>query len=967
MPTFADFREWALDSQANRVYAVSLTPILKRNREISREVRLCTEPMLGHHDTVFDGEHEFVPCVTAIPDIHHAAQGVFAGSSLVSFGAVKITMNPELPIDPATAWDAWEDGIIYDLGWVVRPSAPTGRYYECIVPGESGAVEPDWSFRLGEAVIDGECAWVCKQLTWDVLLDEWVFAGHPVVIKLGGPALAWEDWATVLTGYMGEPSYSDTECTIPVYSPAVKALQAEMPLRTYDPDQWPDRWEAEAFHDRGDIIAATSAGFAKIAVDPEEAIASGYFGWDKWQPEHAFDGDQTIYQIQHGDAENQWNRWMSPVRAGGPSGVDYLGVKKAAAVQVDRVRVFQMAECWMPSALLQYRDTDGEAWTTLCTLTFTVGGNAWEVADLPAGVTSSEHKQWILRANAPGSGTHWSTRTYYQWGLYELEFLTAGETKGYLYICTSTGNSQLSGTSEPGWPTTPGETETEYNGGLPTLTWRCLALPSDAESKPVPVCYGELKNITPVMLDSDAGGEDVTGRIFQFHDPLHGPPQSVDAVYVNGVQKTEDADLSGDDDYLVYLERGIIHFRSSCDMDGPVTMDVHGAEPAGAYPELPGDVAVRWLGDFAGMAEPVIPESYQDYEVGDYLWAPYAAGDPEYPMTGYYYRVIKAGNVGSLYGRPWDREEGAVVVPDYSTITLVCHRRMGGVDQDAIAALNQDLPFPVGVYLDKRGTVKQALDDLFKGLMAWWTVNREGDFTAARFQAPSASSALIPWYRKTLYKVGMIIRPHRNGFYYEVIEGGVSEYYQPAWPEADEAEITEGTTDQVTWRAMEIGGESCPDFGDRDILEFGVSPEERLVNKCTVYGDRNWTPGQGVDEGAVSVERRQWLSQQWRERVAEADPELIRVYPLATTMSHQTYLVKLEHLARMAEGYVQLFGVKREKVKITVAAHGLLVFIGDQVLITWGRYGYADGLYARVVAVRETHGAKPSVEIEAWR
>ena len=968
MPVYSEFSEWARASNTNRVYAVTLSPVLRRNASLSWDIYLCTEPMLGHGNTVFDGMHEYVPCVTGIPDIHHSAQVLFSGSNLVSFGAIKITMNPEVAIDPATEWDAWDDGVSYGLSDIVRPNSwpgPNGYHYECIAPGVSGDTEPNWPIQVGDTVSDGTCTWQCKKLTWDILLDEWVFAGHKVVVRLGGPELAWVDWATVLTGYMGEPTYTDTECTIPIFSPAAKALQAEMPLRTYDPDQWPDRWEAEAYHDRGDIIAATSAGFEKISVDPAEVIASSYScqntGWEKWRPENAFDGDTTIYQVAHGDAESQWNRWVSMNRAGGPSGVDYIGIKKAAAVQVDRVRIFQMAECWMPSVLLQCRDSSAESWTTLCEMTFTVAGNAWEVANLPEGVTSAEHKQWRLLANADGSGSHWSTRTWRQWGLYELEFLTAGETKGYLYICTDAQNDQCSGVEPPAtWPITPGEIVYEAHGGYTTLTWRCLKLPTDGESKPVPLCYGQVKNLTPVMLDSDSGGQTDTGLIFQFHDSKYGAAHSVDMVYLNGVEQTEGTH------YDIYAGKGIIHFKDGVDLNGPVTMDVQGAELAGTYSELPGDIIRQWLSDFSDIAEAEAVASYTQYKTGDVVYGVIDSSpfDP-IVLTTNYFRVLNSGETNNIALKNWQVEAGASVV--CGEVTFVCHRRMGGVDLEALEALNQDLPFPVGIYISQRMTVKRALDDLLAGLMAWWGITREGDFTAARFKAPDASSALIPWLPFSLYRKGQFIRPRLSAFHYECLEGGLSGHREPSWPEVDEAEISDGTADQVIWQAHAIEGEEKQVFSDADILAFQVAPEERLVNKCTVYGDRNWTPGQSMADDALSMDRQQWLRQQWRERIAEANPDLIRTYPLAATMSHQTFLVNLEDCASLAQGYIQLFGVKREKVRITLPAHGLLVSIGDQVLVMWNRYGYADGLFARVVAIRETHGPKPQVVLEAWR
>jgi hypothetical protein len=965
MPVYDTFRDWALASHANRVYAVIMQPVRKVHYGVSRQLYLCTEPQMGLGDTVFDDNHEFVSCITGIPDIYHSAQVIFSGDSLVSFGDIEVVINPEVAIDPATGWDVWAAEATYALGEIVRPATPNGCYYECITPGDSGEAEPDWPFAVGDTVIDGACTWQCKQLTWDVLLDEWVFAGHPVEVLLGGPELDWENWATVLSGYMGEPTYTDSACSIPIYSPAVKALQAEIPPRTYDPDNWPHIWEAGASHVIGDIITGTTRGYAKIPVDADEVISSGYHVWDKWKPENAFDGDTKVYQFHKGGGELQWNRWMSPERAGGPSGVDYIGIKKSAAVQVDRVRIHQMAEAYMVKAHLQYRDTDGESWTTLAALKFTVRGNAWETKNVSG---SSEHKQWRLLAAAQGSGTHWSTAGGKMWGIYELEFSYAGATRGYLYVCTGTGSPAISGDTEPTWPTTPGELVTEYYEGDPSVNWRCMVLPEDLRDTPVPLCYGQVKNLTPVCLnnDADSGSENV--QVYQFHDPEYGAIAGVDAVYINGVQQTEVTH------YHVFPERGIIRFRSTVTVDGPVTMDVRGAELTGVYSDLVGDIIKQWLSDFAGMVVPGesnnrVPFIYSntDYELGFAGW-PYGG------LTTYwdsrrlpvFLRAANAGITGTFgRGKIWPCGVGEYEVT--GEVKLVTQHYMGSVDEDALTKLNEDLPFPVGVYLTDRVTVKQALDDLLAGLMCWWGVTRQGGFTAARFQAPAASSALIPWNPHTIYQAGQIIRPRINGFYYLCTVTGVSGYWQPAWPEEDEAEVSDGTAQAVTWQAQALEDEEGLIYREEDILAFEVEPEERLVNKCTVYGERNWTPSQSVDEDNVSRTRRQWLHSQWREREANADENVIRVYPLATSMSHQTFLVELEDCADLAEGYIELFGIKREAVRLTLPAHGVLAAIGDQVLIIWRRYGYAQGLYARVVAIRESHGATPRVVIEAWR
>ena len=100
----------------------------------------------------------------------------------------------------------------------------------------------------------------------------------------------------------------------------------------------------------------------------------------------------------------------------------------------------------------------------------------------------------------------------------------------------------------------------------------------DIIGKPIPECHGEVKNITPVLIDS-------TGFVYQVHN---GQIEAIVAVYVAGVLKT----LSSD--YTVDLNAGTFTLLAS--PDGAVTADVRGSKKGGVYNTKVGDIIKRIAG-----------------------------------------------------------------------------------------------------------------------------------------------------------------------------------------------------------------------------------------------------------------------------------------------------------------------------------------------------------------------------------
>ena len=102
--------------------------------------------------------------------------------------------------------------------------------------------------------------------------------------------------------------------------------------------------------------------------------------------------------------------------------------------------------------------------------------------------------------------------------------------------------------------------------------------------RPVPLCYGRVRNITPKGLDS-------AGLVYQFHDPALGSCQQVEAVYVDGLPVT-----SG---FTSNATLNTVTFGG--DPGGRVTLDVRGARLDGVYEERPASIVSALLRDLGGV------------------------------------------------------------------------------------------------------------------------------------------------------------------------------------------------------------------------------------------------------------------------------------------------------------------------------------------------------------------------------
>ena len=109
---------------------------------------------------------------------------------------------------------------------------------------------------------------------------------------------------------------------------------------------------------------------------------------------------------------------------------------------------------------------------------------------------------------------------------------------------------------------------------------------ANLEGEPKPLCFGEVFNIQPVLVDA-------TNRVYQVHN---GAIESVVAVYQAGVALTITTD------YTVDLTNGRITLVA--DAVGRITADIKGAKPGGTYIESAGKIIREIVSTYGGLTDP---------------------------------------------------------------------------------------------------------------------------------------------------------------------------------------------------------------------------------------------------------------------------------------------------------------------------------------------------------------------------
>jgi hypothetical protein len=108
----------------------------------------------------------------------------------------------------------------------------------------------------------------------------------------------------------------------------------------------------------------------------------------------------------------------------------------------------------------------------------------------------------------------------------------------------------------------------------------------DLLDKPKPLCFGEVYNLSPVLVDA-------ANNVYQIND---GAIEAVDAVYIAGELKTITTH------YTVDLATGLLTMVGT--PAGQVTCDVKGDKTGAVYVDTAADIIERLVVTYAGLADP---------------------------------------------------------------------------------------------------------------------------------------------------------------------------------------------------------------------------------------------------------------------------------------------------------------------------------------------------------------------------
>ena len=121
---------------------------------------------------------------------------------------------------------------------------------------------------------------------------------------------------------------------------------------------------------------------------------------------------------------------------------------------------------------------------------------------------------------------------------------------------------------------------------FPPNVYTDSSLSANVLGSPIPLCFGEVRNIEPVLINSSS-------RIYQVND---GKIKEVVAVYEGGVELTVTTD------YTVDLTNGKITLVSA--PSGVITADIKGYMDGSTYFEKAADIAREIVTTYGGLADP---------------------------------------------------------------------------------------------------------------------------------------------------------------------------------------------------------------------------------------------------------------------------------------------------------------------------------------------------------------------------
>lgn len=248
-------------------------------------------------------------------------------------------------------------------------------------------------------------------------------------------------------------------------------------------------------------------------------------------------------------------------------------------------------------------------------------------------------------------------------------------------------------------------------------------------------------------------------------------------------------------------------------------------------------------------------------------------------------------------------------------IALAAGISSGDILAADVTALDTANAAPVGLWVSDAKTARQAAEEIAASVGAWFGFDRLGRFRMARLDAPSGSP-VVTFKRLTPTVIA----------------------------EAD-------TVDLLSF-ALVTGNDS-----DRGVPTYRVTLE---------YG-RCYTPQPGALDGAITPERRAFLSLEYRSAKAE-DTSILTTYLLAVEITIRTQLAVAADADTEAARQLSMRKVKRKRITISArvdATLAALIDLGVVVRVILPRWGLSGGKLFRVIGMTNRLGAGV-VDLELW-
>jgi hypothetical protein len=289
------------------------------------------------------------------------------------------------------------------------------------------------------------------------------------------------------------------------------------------------------------------------------------------------------------------------------------------------------------------------------------------------------------------------------------------------------------------------------------------------------------------------------------------------------------------------------------------------------------------------------------------------------------YRAWLAGGMFRLGSTPVgqitaDVTQGATVgartaAQVLQAIALAAGVPSGDILGSDVTALDTANAAPVGIWISEPRTAREVAQDIAVSVGAWFGFDRLGRFRMGRLDAPTGSPVV------TLKRLAPQV-------------------------------VAEADTVDILTFALVTGNDA-----DRGVPAYRVIVE---------YG-RCYTPQPGALDGAITPERRAFLSLEYRSAKAE-DLAVRTAHLLAVEITLRTLLAVVADADAEAARQLGMRKIKRQRLTISArldAALAALLDLGVVVRVVVPRWGLAGGKLFRVIGMTNRLGAGV-LDLELW-